>query len=95
MRGRARGALLPDTPNKYLLVGEPTNVPECKTFIKLPLKLKKIQWYKKQNQKKAKSVWYQTMLCLGERVNIGRIEQGGPERTTYKGDFLLQHTEHH
>ena len=23
MRGRARGTLLPDTPNKYLLVGEP------------------------------------------------------------------------
>ena len=67
-----------------------------KNLHKITPRVEKIQWYKKQNQKKeAKSVWYQTMLCLGERVNIGRIEQGGPERTTYKGDFLLQFTEHH
>ena len=41
IRGRGRGTLLPDTPNKYLLMGEPTNIPETKkSLIKSHLQLK-------------------------------------------------------
>ena len=90
MRGRARGTLLPDTPNKYLLVGEPKislNKIFCLKESSGKKNWKEI-WACKKKGRDAKPVWFQTIPCLGEGMSIGQIEWGGRKRTTYRGEVL-------